>query len=439
MKILEEMGVRMPKVLLPKELDTKTWAVIACDQYTQDKKYWLAVEKAAAQKPSALHIILPEIYLNDQTDRRIKTIHDTMKSYIDGGIFADERECFIYIERKTAFGRMRRGLIAEIDLERYDWAHGTQELIRATEATIKERIPPRMKIRAGAPLESPHIMLLANDPHHALIEGLGSRIRKNAPLYSGALMQNGGSISGWSVTAKEDIEYVRSSLETLFTENTKTGGGTFLFAVGDGNHSLATAKAVWQERKAALKNAGADETALKNDAVRYALVEIVNLYDEGLTFEPIHRVLFEADAAELTTFLAARLGGTFSKMNSAEELENTVKNSTADFGFVYTENGKTEYALLSTDITELAVSRFQPAADDFIRSHTSVTIDYIHGGKETAALGKKAGAVGILLPPIAKDSFFATIARTGALPRKSFSMGEADEKRFYLECRKLFG
>ena len=201
---------------------------------------------------------------------------------------------------------------------------------------------------------------------------------------------------------------------------------------------MATAKAVWQERKAALKNAGADETTLKNDAVRYALVEIVNLYDEGLTFEPIHRVLFEADAAELTTFLAARLGGTFSKMNSAEELENTVKNSTADFGFVYTENGKTEYALLSTDSTELAVSRFQPAADDFIRSHTSVTIDYIHGGKENAALGKKAEAVGILLPPIAKDSFFATIARTGALPRKSFSMGEADEKRFYLECRKLF-
>lgn len=439
MKIFEEMGIRIPKVLLPKNLDTKTWAVIACDQYTQDKNYWLQTQKSTAQKPSALHIILPEIYLNDQTGERIKTIHGNMNAYLADGIFDDERECFIYIERKTAFGRTRRGLIAEIDLERYDWKPGARELIRATEATIKERIPPRMKIRTGAPLESPHIMLLANDPRRALVEGLGARVRKNAPLYSGALMQNGGSISGWRVTEPEDIEYVRSSLETLFTENTQSGGGTFLFAVGDGNHSLATAKAVWQERKAALKAAGADEAALKNDAVRYALVEIVNLYDEGLTFEPIHRVLFGAEANELTAFLAARLGGTASRMDSVEELENAVKNSSADFGFVFMENGKTEYSLLSTGIAELAVSRFQPAVDDFIRSHSGVSIDYIHGGKETAALGKNSGAVGILLPPIAKDSFFATIARTGALPRKSFSMGEADEKRFYIECRKLFG
>ena len=439
MKIFEDMGVRMPKILLPKELDPQTWAVIACDQYTQDKNYWMGTEKAAAQKPSALHIILPEIYLNDQTDQRIKAIHDTMKSYIDDGIFDDERECFIYIERKTAFGRMRRGLIAEIDLERYDWTPGTQELIRATEATIKERIPPRMEIRTDAPLESPHIMLLANDPHHALIEGLGMRVGKNAPLYSGKLMQNGGSISGWSVAANEDVEYLRASLETLFKENTQTDDGTFLFAVGDGNHSLATAKAVWQERKAALKSAGADESALKNDTVRYALGEIVNLYDEGLTFEPRHRVLFGAKVNELTAFLAARLGGTLTRINSAEELENAVKNSSADFGFTCTENGKTEYALLSTDIAELAVSRFQPAVDDFIQSHIGITLDYIHGGKETVALGKNAGAVSILLPPIAKDSFFTTIARTGALPRKSFSMGEADEKRFYIECRKLFG
>ena len=439
MKSFDEMGIKIPEILLPKNLDTEKWAVIACDQYTQDKNYWIQAEKLVDGSPSALNIILPEIYLNDNTDERIKKIHENMTSYIKNGIFDKERKEFIYIERTTAFGRMRRGLIAQIDLERYDWKPGTKELIRATEATIKERIPPRMKIRSGAPLESPHIMLLANDPKCGFVEGTGERVKSNTPLYSGRLMQNGGSISGWSISGKADIEYLRASLETLFSENTQTDGSTFLFAVGDGNHSLATAKAVWEERKAELKSSGADENALKTDSVRYALVEIVNLYDTGLTFEPIHRVMFGADPQKLIEFIAQTLNGTISALDGAEKLESAVKNSKADFGFIYTtDNGKTAYKLISTKIETLAVSRFQPAADDFISSHSGTEIDYIHGSKETVALGKQKDAVGILLPPIAKESFFTTIAEHGALPRKSFSMGEADEKRFYMECRRLF-
>ena len=438
MKNFDDMGIKVPEILLPKNLDTEKWAVIACDQYTQDKNYWIQTAKLTSGSPSALNIILPEIYLNDNTGERIKKIRENMNSYIKNGIFDNVRKEFIYIERKTAFGRLRHGLIAEIDLDRYDWKPGTREFIRATEATIKERIPPRMKIRSGAPLESPHIMLLANDPERIFVDGIGERVRCNTPLYSGKLMQNGGSISGWNVSSEDDIEYLRASLETLFTENTQKDGSTFLFAVGDGNHSLATAKAVWEERKAEIKSSGADMSALKTDPVRYALVEIVNLYDTGLTFEPIHRVMFGANPKEFIEFISQRLGGTISALKTADELEKCVKNSKADFGFIYTEDGKTVYKLVSTNMTDLAVTGFQPSADDFINSHSGIAIDYIHGAKETVTLGKQNGTLGILLPPIAKDSFFTTIAGHGALPRKSFSMGEADEKRFYMECRRLF-
>ena len=439
MKTFEQLGVRIPKILLPKNLDTATWAVIACDQYTQDQSYWQRTEQAAGSKPSALHLILPEIYLNaPDCDARVESIRNAMRQYIRDGVFDSELTAFIYIERKTAFGRMRRGLMAEIDLERYDWNPQTKEAVRATEATIKERIPPRMKIRNGAPLETPHIMLLANDPEKLLTEGLGKRLASSAPRYSGNLMMNGGSIRGWVVENPDAAEYIRASLEKLAAQNTQPDGSVFLFAVGDGNHSLATAKAVWEERKAALKAAGADEAALQSDPVRYALVEIANLYDEGVTFEPIHRVIFHADAEKLIGLLAAELGGTAKNISDADALEAAVKESTASFGFIHTKDGKTVYTLLPTQLTELAVARLQPALDRFLEAHADASVDYIHGGAETIALGKKADAVGILLPPIAKNNLFTTINVRGPLPRKSFSIGEADEKRFYMECRSLF-
>lgn len=438
MKTFEEMGVKIPEILLPKNLDVKTWSVVACDQYTQDREYWKNVENAAKGKPSTLNIILPEVYLNDSDKpQRIENIRKTMNDYLENGVFSEGEKELVYIERKTAYGRVRHGLICAIDLETYEWKPFSKALIRATEATIVERIPPRMEIRKGAPLELPHIMLLVNDPEHALVEGAGSRVTKNMPLYSGELMCNSGSISGWAIKDSSDLEYVRSTLQSIAEKNTATDGSTFLFAVGDGNHSLATAKAVWDEYKKEHPELSDSKKSAECN-VRYALVEIVNIYDTGLTFEPIHRVIFNIDSEELIKSLANTFDGTVTNVQTAKELEDAVHSSTADFGFAYKKDGKQMYTLLSTKITDLAVSQLQPALDSYLKDKTHSEIDYIHGSQEVFRLGEMDNATGILLPPVAKDSFFATINGRGPLPRKSFSMGEADEKRFYLECRKLF-
>ena len=449
MKTFEQFGIKIPKILLPKKLDTETWATVACDQYTQDREYWKKAEECAKSKPSTLNLILPEVYLNDKDkNEKILKIRKNMQTYLDEGIFEPEKEEFIYIERTTSHGRTRKGLIVAIDLEKYEWKPFSTALIRATEATIVERIPPRMEIRDGAPLELPHIMLLVNDPEKLLVEETGILARKrNEQLYSGNLMLGGGSIKGWAVSTQEEMNRIEKSLEKLSAQNTCSDGSVFLFAVGDGNHSLATAKSVWEKYKN-------EHPEVKNDVenpVRYALVEIVNIYDEGLTFEPIHRVLFNIDSKELIKDLCTKLEGTTEEINTQKELEESVKNSSSNFGFTFMENGKQSFVLLKTDINELAVSRLQPALDVFLKtapkSHicdekgcrtVKAEIDYIHGSDEIFRLGKQENTTGILLPPVAKDSFFATISARGPLPRKSFSMGEADEKRFYLECRKLF-
>ncbi|HAH62185.1 MAG TPA: DUF1015 domain-containing protein [Treponema sp.] len=439
MKTFSDSGILIPDILLPKNIDLKSWSVIACDQYTQDRAYWEKAAVAADGKPSTINLILPEVYLSDSDkEERIARIKTTMQQYIADGVFAPAQHGFIYVERRTAYGRVRHGLVAAVDLETYEWKPFSKSLVRATEATIVERIPPRREIRNGAPLELPHIMLLVNDPERVLVEGTGSMLKADGvpPVYDGDLMLNGGSITGRVVPEKMNGS-VLASLDRIAEANTAADGSTFLFAAGDGNHSLATAKAVWDEYKTTL-NTGERGTS----RVRYALVEIVNIYDTGLTFEPIHRVLFGADTAELIAALKSKLGGSVSECGNAAELENAVKSSAAAFGFVHTEAGKTMYELLSTPVTELAVAHFQPVVDEFIKtggkSGRKITIDYIHGGGEVMKLGSKPETTGILLPPVDKDSFFATISSRGPLPRKSFSMGEADEKRFYLECRKLF-
>ena len=446
-KNLEAFGLRIPEILLPADIDLSSWSVIACDQYTQDLDYWKKAEAAAGTKPSTLNLILPEVYLNapDKQDR-IAKIRKTMKSYLDDGVFAPAKKCFVYLERKTAFGRTRKGLVAQIDLDTYEWKPFSKANIRATEATIVDRIPPRKEIRKGAPLELPHIMLLVNDKDDILVGGSGALVKNRAPLYSGELMNNGGSITGWALESDDDIAAVTVAVNKIAEANTASDGSTFLFAVGDGNHSLATAKAVWDEYKAELVASGASEAEIANCPVRFALVEIVNIYDKGLTFEPIHRVIFGIDNEKLISTLAEKLGGKVKAVASQKELEEAVKNSWANFGFDYVDSDNNQkFVLLETSIKELAVSRLQPEIDEFLKTCTcasgassSAEIDYIHGTEEVLSLGKKPGAVGILLPPIAKDSFFETINGRGPLPRKSFSMGEADEKRFYLECRILF-
>ncbi len=445
MKKIEEFGLRVPEILLPANVDLSKWSVIACDQYTQDLDYWKKAEAAAGGEPSTLNLILPEVYLNSPDKaERIKKIRETMKAYLEGDVFASPFNGFIYIERKTAFGRMRKGLVAQIDLETYEWKPFSKANIRATEATIVDRIPPRKEIRKGAQLELPHIMLLVNDKDDILVGGAGEVAKKNAPLYDGALMCNGGSITGWGLSSESELAGVTEAVSKIAEKNRAADGSTFLFAVGDGNHSLATAKAVWDEYKAELVAGGAGDAQLEACPVRYALVEIVNIYDTGLTFEPIHRVIFDADVEGLIKTLAQKLDGTVSEVAGAAELDAAVKASWADFGFAYRENGNgaQKYVLLKTGIKELAVARLQPEIDAFLKasagSGAAPEIDYIHGSEETLKLGERENAVGILLPPIAKDSFFETINGRGPLPRKSFSMGEADEKRFYLECRRLF-
>lgn len=435
MKKLEDLGLRIPEILLPKNIDLSTWSVIACDQYTQDKDYWKNVEEKAGNKPSTLNLILPEVYLGspDKADR-IKKIRQSMKEYLDTGVFADAKKCFIYLERKTAFGRTRKGLVAQIDLETYEWKPFSKANIRATEATIVERIPPRMEIRKGAALELPHIMLLVNDKDDLLV-GANKPTDGRAPIYDGDLMANGGHITGWALESKVDIEGVEKALNLIAEKNASPDGSTFLFAVGDGNHSLATAKAVWDEYKK-------EHPEDKDSPVRYALIEIVNIYDTGLTFEPIHRVIFNIDNEALIKKLAEKLNGNIKALDDADKVIKAVKDSWANFGFFYLDSeGKQKNVLLETKIKELAVARLQPEIDAFLKElpdQSKAEIDYIHGTDEVLKLGSKENSLGILLPPIAKDSFFETINGRGPLPRKSFSMGEADEKRFYLECRRLF-
>ncbi|MFA6936849.1 MAG: DUF1015 domain-containing protein [Treponema sp.] len=450
MKNFADFGMKIPEILLPSKKNLSSWSVIACDQYTQDADYWKKVEDAVGKNPSTLNLILPEIYLasSDRTER-IEKIRSTMKSYMESGVFDSPAKEFIYIERKTCYGRIRHGLVCAIDLETYEWKPMSKALIRATEATIVERIPPRMEIRRGAPLESPHIMLLVNDPEHIVVEKTGELVKKESPVYDGNLMLSSGHITGWAVKSEKALDSLHASLEKIKKANTSSDGSTFMFAVGDGNHSLATAKAVWDEYKKDQLAKGATEESLEGSNVRYALVEIVNIYDSGLTFEPIHRVLFGTEADMVIAFVQANLGGTVSICDSRESLENKVKNSKSLFGFVFlADDGKVQYECLETEIKELAVSRLQPVLDTFISSQNEgasygdaekkITIDYIHGSDEVFRLGSQGDTVTILLPPVAKDSFFTTINSNGPLPRKSFSMGEASEKRFYLECRKLF-
>ncbi len=435
MNSLKKYGLQVPQILLPnKNIDLEKWAVIACDQYTQDKDYWKKVCENAHNVPSTLHMILPEAYL-DNTEKKIEFIlevHSNMKSYLETGIFRETINNFMYIERKTAFNRTRKGLIVEIDLETYDWKPFTKNLIRSTEATIVDRIPPRVAIRNKAPIESPHIMLLVNDPECALVEKTGAILNSSTPTYDTDLMMNGGHITGWEVTSKEAKENIDNALANIAKNNTEKDDSIFMFAVGDGNHSLATAKEVWNQIKPTCND-------IENAPERFALVEIVNIFDTGLTFEPIHRVLFDIEPERIIDYVKNNWNIETHRYNTFEELDSFVAKNPSSFGLAHTENGKDIFTCIKTDKHGLLVSYLQPLLDELLETAPNADIDYIHGSDEVCRLAKKENAVTLFLPPIEKNAFFATIAENGPLPRKSFSMGEADEKRFYLECRKLFG
>jgi len=451
---LAALGVAVPELLLPSHgTDLSKWAVIACDQATQDPRYWEDVSTIAGDAPSSIRLIYPEVYL-EESDReeRIASIHHTMRSYLEAGVFAPPQKTLVYVERNTPYSQGRRGLVIALDLECYDWKPGSAPMIRPTENTVADRLPPRMDIRRNAPLEIPHILILIDDEENTLLPALGEQAKNTPPIYDTELMLGAGRIKGWKLDDKAAWEMLATGLEKLAAKKSggaaKSGGAekangdaAFLFAVGDGNHSLAAAKAIWEEYKAAHRG----EPNLMAHPARWALVELENLYDPALDFEPIHRVLIGpgAGASALQQVLASVLtpqlpGYSCRKPDDTAELAALVGDAQCRrlrLGLVSGQN----CFLVEADPVPLAVDALQPLLDAFVKEQGSkVTIDYIHGTEELFRLSRDSRSTGILLPPFRKQGLFETVAKRGPLPRKSFSMGESCEKRFYLESRKLF-
>jgi hypothetical protein len=440
---LAALGTKIPDILLPnKHIDLQSWAVIACDQFTQDRAFWDGLAKQIGDKASLLSMIFPEIYLEDPDKAdRIAKIRASMQKAISSSYFDEPIHGMVYVERSTPHHACRRGLVLALDLERYDWHPEARPLIRATEGTVQERLPPRIEIRRGAPLESPHIIVLIDDPERRLVEGLGERAKTKPSRYKTQLLANAGNITGWVLDTQGDFEYLAAELERLVRQAIIRDGRTnpsaepFLYAVGDGNHSLATAKAVWEEYKKAHQH----EADIMEHPARYALVEIENIYDEGIDFEPIHRIIFGTDLQEMEQLLQKELSARISLVPSLESLMDLLSATpahTIQYGLVSQEGLR----LVSIPGTAIATAPLQPVLDRFIAEKKGKAfIDYIHGNRETAALAlAEADRIGILLPPVGKGDLFLTVGKSGPLPRKSFSMGEGIEKRFYLECRRLF-
>jgi hypothetical protein len=444
MRIYEPVGLAAADILLPKPgIDPAKWAVIACDQFTSEPEYW---DKAAAfvgDAPSSLNLIYPEVYLHEpDPDARIARIRAAMGDYLGRGMFR-EAEGLVYVERTTC-GRTRRGIVACLDLEAYDYRRTATSPIRATEGTILDRIPPRVRIREGAPIELPHIMVLIDDPEDAVIGPLEKSKAGFESLYDFDLMMDSGRLSGRRVPAGAPEAGVVAALSRLadpaaFARRYGLPAGTpvLLYAMGDGNHSLATAKTIWEKTKAAAR----DPKAVLGSPLRWALVELVNLHDPALVFEPIHRVLFDlAPGRDFVAEAAAFFGGA-SKFETSccprmmREAVDGQSGRPHRVGIIR-ESGA---GVLEIDAAgpNLPVGTVQAFLDAFLKDKGAREIDYVHGGDTVAQLGAKPGNLGVHLPAMRKEDLFKTVILDGALPRKTFSMGEAWEKRFYMEARRL--
>ncbi len=391
-------------ILIPKNIDFSKWSVVACDQYTSQPEYWNQVKDFVGDEPSALNIVFPEAFLSEG-DSRIAKINDTMEEYLADGIFEECLDSMIYVERTMANGRVRKGIIGAIDLEEYDFSVGSKSKIRATEGTVLERIPPRVKIRENALLELPHVMLLIDDKEKTVIE----QVEKGELVYDFDLMQNSGHLKGYLLSDFE-AERVLASISEL-SENTP---GNLLFAVGDGNHSLATAKTCWENLKPTLS-----KEEIENHPARFCLVEIENIHDEALEFEPIHRVVFNADPEKLLANFRAYYPDTDVTDNGGQHIE-------------YTYKGKKGDLFVKNSPSALCVGTLQKFLDD-----AGYEVDYIHGADVAEKLANADNTIGFLLPAMEKSDLFRGVIADGALPRKTFSMGEAEDKRFYFEAKKI--
>lgn len=411
--------LKKTNILLPnKNIDLEKWTVIACDQYTSDKNYWDSVEDFVSTSPSTLRLTLPEIYLEEDTFKRINNINNTMLEYLNNNIFTEYKDTMFYIERTLSNNKIRKGIITAIDLEEYDFKEGSNSLIRATEKTIIERIPPRVKIRENASLELPHIMLLIDDQEKDIIENINtSNLDK---LYDFELMNNSGHIKGYKLD-EEEINKINLKLDKYLDKETfnkkynTNNKDVLLFAVGDGNHSLATAKTCYEN----LKQTMSKEEYL-NHPSRYALVEIVNLHSNSLEFEPIHRVVFNVDINDILT-----------KLNNYYEITETSEGQA--FKIITKDEEKILY--IKNPKSNLSVGSIQIFLDEYLKDKTS-KIDYIHEEEAVKKLITENN-IGFIFDTIDKNELFKTVILDGSLPRKTFSMGISNDKRFYLESRKI--
>lgn len=392
-------SIVIPQILLPRSVDMSKWAVNACDQFTSDASYWRELKKYVSDSPSTLNLIFPEIYLKDRPEERIAKINENMREYLDGGIFKTLSGGFILVERTTSSG-MRTGIVLAVDLESYSYAEGAKTLIRSTEATIPERIPPRVQIRKNAPVELPHIMLLYNDSEGSVLKS----VERGEILYDFELNMDGGSVRGTFIENPEEVKRKFYSL---------CGKDGFLFAVGDGNHSLATAKTCWEQLKLSLT-----EEQRKTHPARFALCEAVNVFDGALKFEPIHRYV-KCPCSQRLADGIERLFGTGKDGGAVAKLLSGGKERVINFGFGVPEG----------------IRKLDKYISRFIEEYGGEA-DYIHGVEELEKLTEKQG-VGVVIPPIEKNGFFALIEKCGNLPHKTFSMGEGKEKRYYIEAKKI--
>jgi hypothetical protein len=438
MTLAQEIGLKIPDILLPKSsVDPHKWAVIACDQFTSEPEYWHEVEEIVGDAPSTLHLILPEVYLEtDEGNRRLDSTQENMKTYLQSNLFR-EVDNFVYVLRKTD-RQTRRGLMVCLDLEQYDFNKGAQTLIRATEGTIIDRLPPRIRIREKAPLECPHILVLFDDPNDTVFSPLDEQMMDFEEVYDFDLMMGSGHLTGFAINDPEVRDGIMQALKDLvdpdvFSEKYNLIPGRnapLLFAMGDGNHSLATAKAIWEKLK---------PTVGMNHPARYALVEIENVHDPALTFEPIHRLVFGLQKdilAEMEAYWGVRFK--LQAVDSAEELMAIVDEAAEPWhqiGLITTDGFKVVEVRKPED--NLPVGTLQRFLDVFMENGGAEKVDYVHGTEVLFGKGQAKDNVGFYVPGIDKSDLFKTVILDGALPRKTFSMGEAHQKRFYMECRKI--
>jgi len=430
-------GYRLPRLLLPQPgTDLRRWAVIACDQYTSEPDYWQRVAAEVGDAPSTLQLIFPEVYLERPDARaRIEAIQQTMRRYLADGLFA-EHAGSVYVERRLG-SRVRRGLMLELDLEHYDYSAESTSLIRPTEGTMVARLAPRIAVRSGAELELPHILVLLDDPEDTVIGPLAAQRASLAPLYDTELMLGGGHVSGFAVDAARGRQ-VEQALAALGEPaacarryGLPDGSPPMLFAMGDGNHSLATAKSIWERVK---REVGPDHPC------RWALVEVVNLYDESLTFEPIHRLLFGV-TVDLRAALRQEFGDklTVTDIPTGAAMRRRLRElpPQRQAAGLVAQGGRFAVIEIADPPSSLAVGTLQPFIDRLVETGGAGSVDYVHGDETLERLAQAPGCVGFHIGTVGKGELLKRVVREGPLPRKTFSMGEADEKRFYVEARRI--